>query len=213
MPAKGLAGNIRCALPALLAILALAGTGAGCGSAAKVAARQSALAHPRMPASGPATRSYAKIDGDADADDQRPPGRHADDASPVLARYGPRARPEDARAIAALVKSYYRASLAGAATRACSLLSSSLAEGLSAAQRGSAEGRAGCAEPMGVLLTEQHRRLVSEEVSTMRVSSVHVKGDLGLAVLNFHRTPESVIVVEREGGTWRIDALVGTYMS
>jgi hypothetical protein len=41
---------------------------------------------------------------------------------------------------------------------------------------------------------------------------VRVKADLGLAVIAFKTTPESEIVLEREGHTWKIDALFGGYM-
>jgi len=47
----------------------------------------------------------------------------------------------------------------------------------------------------------------------MVVISVHAKGNLGLAVLGFRRVPESEILVEREGSSWKIDALFDSEMT
>ncbi len=40
----------------------------------------------------------------------------------------------------------------------------------------------------------------------MTVIKVYVKGTLGVAELGFRKTPEQELIVEREGGTWKVDA-------
>jgi hypothetical protein len=47
----------------------------------------------------------------------------------------------------------------------------------------------------------------------MALVYVHTKGDLGLAALRFHKVPEQLIVFEREGGAWRVDAISGSDMT
>jgi hypothetical protein len=200
MPAGKLDNAWQSGLAALLAATALV-TAAGCGGTAST--------QPHAAGSS----GYVKEDGDEDSDDQRPPVMVGADEQPLLTTYGGNASPADARAITALVKNYYTASAAGDAARACSLLYASLAGGLAAQQSQAVPGaRATCTEPMSALLGQQRARLAAEDASTMAVTAVHVKGDLGLAVLGFRRTPASQIVVEREGRTWKIDALVATYM-
>jgi hypothetical protein len=180
----------------LLATIALGVAATGCGGTS------SALLH--------ATRSgdYLKADGDGDGDDRSPPTVVGADERPLLSAYGGKADAADKRAIASLVKSYYAASAAGEAARACSLLYGTLARGLANQQGGPTRG---CADPMAVLLGQQRARLASEKASLI-VVAVHVKGNLGLAVLGFKRTPESEMVVDREDRTWKIDALVASYM-
>jgi hypothetical protein len=189
------------ALVALLATIALSLTATGCGGAGSAST------------TGSRSGGYVKLDGDMDADDENPPAAVGADEQPLLSAYGGAASPADAHAIESLVKNYYAASLAGDAARACSMLYSNLASGLAAQQSQPVHGTPNaCAGPMSVLLRQQRARLISEEISTMMVVGVRVKGNLGLAVLGFKKTPESEIVLEREGHTWKIDALVDTYM-
>lgn len=202
----------------LLASVLLALAIAGCANSDKTT--DSLATHPLAGSSsaGTATSSgsqnshsgdYLKSDGDEDTDDENPAAR-GNDEQPLLDSYGPPSSPAEARTIAALVKRYYAASLAGNAARACSMLSADLAASLAAHN---AQGtQTSCAQPMSVLLEQQHQRFVAEDVATMLVTAVHVKGNLGLSVLAFRKTPESQIILVHEGGVWRIDALFGTYM-
>jgi hypothetical protein len=156
---------------------------------------------------------YDLRDGDEDSDDERPPLRFGNDDPALLVDYGGRAGPAETRTISALVKSYYAVSLAGEGARACSLVASSLRTGVEAEYgSGGRTGKEGCASAMKRMLSEQHAQLVADDVPTMRVTAVHIKGDLGLAVIEFRTTPESQIILQREAGAWRIDALFGTYM-
>ncbi len=158
---------------------------------------------------------YSKNDGDEDFDDTRQyHGSPANDDLALLASYGPRASPAVARAVTSLVKRYYAASAAGNGAAACALLTANLAGGLATGQGQTGQGENHtCAATISLLLAQQHQQLLSENVATMTVTAVHVKGNLGLAVLAFKTTPESEIVLEREGHTWKIDALFGGYMT
>jgi hypothetical protein len=212
------AGRLECAAgrPAGLALIAIILTLApsGCGGAHRATATSATASTGRatMPAASPAARTtgYSKRDGDSDSDDEHPPLHFGNDDGPLFASYGGRAGPADTRAITALVKRYYAASAGGDGARACSLLSSSLAAGVASEYGHSAHE--GCAASVSALLAEQRRRFIAEDIPTMLITAVHVKGNLGLAVLSFKTTPESQIVLAREGRVWKIDALFDTYM-
>jgi hypothetical protein len=156
---------------------------------------------------------YVTLDGDSDNDELRHPVPAEADELPLLREFATRASPADAHAITALVKRYYAASTAGNAAGACSMLLTSLASGLAAHDGASAGGAHDtCTASMSRLLAQQHRRLVSEDVSTMKVLAVRVKDALGLAVLGFKRTPESEIVLQRGARGWKIAVLFSSYM-
>jgi hypothetical protein len=157
---------------------------------------------------------YSTKDGDEDYDDTgHYHGSPANDDQALLASYGPRASPAVTRAVTSLVEHYYAASAAGDGAQACSMLTANLADGLAAGEGQPGGGKSHtCAAAMSLLLAQQRQNLRGEDVSTMAVTTVRVKGDLGLAVLAFKTTPESEIVLEREGHTWKVDALFGGYM-
>jgi hypothetical protein len=157
---------------------------------------------------------YLKNDGDKDSDDaERDRASPEGDASIIFAPFGHRASTADARAVTNVVKSYYAASAAQDGAKACSLLTASLALGVGADHAGSVGiARERCAASMSLLLKQQHRQLVADDVATMVVTSVHVKGNLGVAALGFRAMPESELLVEREGHAWKIDALFAGLM-
>jgi hypothetical protein len=188
-------------LPVLLisALLGIAMT--GCGGAGKASG-----------SSSPTHAGYLKLDGDRDGDDQSPPVDVGADERPLLATYAGKPSPADRRDIVALVKGYYGASATGEGARACSLLASGLAGGLTTQSVQPGTGGDGCAKAMSALLEREHGRLSTDEVSTMSIIGVHLKGTLGLVVLGFGKMPESQIIVEREGPTWKIGTLVDSYM-
>jgi hypothetical protein len=152
--------------------------------------------------------SYPK-DSDKDGDDKRHPANAENDDRTLFAAYAGRASPADRRAVTILVNRYYTAAAAGDAAKACSLLSSSLAAGLATSQGHSGQGDHNtCAGPMSLLIRQQHQRLIADDVTTMVVTSVYMKGDQGLAVLSFKAMPEATIAVEREGHAWKVGALL-----
>ncbi len=186
--------------PSIVA-LALAAAALGptaCGGAAG-GARSAKLAYGVVKETAP-LGSYLRNDGDTDNDDPHAsfPGQ---DHQSLLATYGGRPAPAaTARAIAAVVKRYYAVSAAGEGAHACALLSTGARAGVAVQQPGSAN----CTSAIATLLAQQHAHLVTEEPASMTVIGAYAKGDLGLAVLGFRRAPESDVVLEREGGVWRI---------
>ncbi len=166
------------------------------------------------PAHADSSTGYLKNDGDKDSDDaERDRASPEGDASILFAPFGHRASAADARAVTNLVKSYYAASAAEDGAKACSLLTAGLALGVGADQRPSGlNAPERCAASMAALLAQQHRQLIADDVATMVVTSVHAKGNLGVAALGFRTMPESELLVEREDHAWKIDALFAGLM-
>jgi hypothetical protein len=157
---------------------------------------------------------YLKNDGDEDYDDA-PNYRHGNrDARIFLTTYGHLASPAETRAVRKLIRNYYTAAAAGDGASDCALLDTALATGLVPEQSGSSNAGAHntCATAMSQLLAQQHQRLVADDIPSMIVPAVYLKGNFGLAVLGFRRTPESEIVITREGHAWKIDALFDSEM-
>lgn len=188
----------------LVLLIAVLGVALACASCGSGAANSGAASAGR----------YLKNDGDRDIDDENKNDEsfENDDRS-LLASYGSKAKSADAREVASVVKSYYAAAATSDGTKACELLSVSIGAGLAASQGPSTanEGRR-CASGAADLFKEQHQRLVRDNVTTMMVTSVRVKGDLGLAVLGFKTVPEGEILVQREGRAWRIADLLDSQM-
>lgn len=155
--------------------------------------------------------AYDLRDGDDDPDDHREPGFVNDDES-FFPTYGRGASAADTRVIATLVKRYLAAATAGNGAKACSLLDATLAHELGAAGSEDGDDAKQCATTLPTLFEHQQPRLTAAEVATMTVISVHVKGNLGLAELGFRTLPEQELIAEREGRTWKIDALLGNYL-
>lgn len=196
------------AVPALLAMTLLSAGFAACGGATQRTAPASGIssstaATTTSPEPVP-TAGYLASDGDSD-ENQPGAGGDFDDAS-FFATYGREAGSADKRAITAVVKSFYAAAAADDGQKACLLLSSSVAIGLAEDKLGQAAGKT-CATAVSALFKQQRGQLAAEDVGTMVVISAHVKGDLGLAVLGFKRTPRRQLIVEREGHAWRVGAL------
>jgi hypothetical protein len=154
--------------------------------------------------------SYWKDDGDKDSDDYAHSGKLPDDDDDrnLLAPYPNRPSQAELKAIAATVRGYYTDAAADDGARACGLLDMSLATSL---DEGTSQPRqdlnGGCTAAVDHLFREQHQQLITQEPATIVVTSVHVKGDLGLALLGFRKAPEGAILIEREGGVWKLGAL------
>jgi hypothetical protein len=197
----------------LLASVLLALAANACGSTTKVVGSTPSSsgsgstreAPTSVPSHSEPPGSYLKWDGDKPDDGS---GQRGNDDPPFLKSYGAPARATDRRAVSALVKRYYVAAAAENGATACSLLTSALANSVAAGVGQPTPGAgSNCASSMSLLLKQQHQVLAAREPATMVVIGVYVKGDLGLALLGFRRTPESTIIVEREAHVWKIDAL------
>jgi hypothetical protein len=153
---------------------------------------------------------YLHNDGDDDTDDIKQDHKIPNDDGELFAAYGRKASADDAQAITKLVRGYFEAVAASDETRACSLLVTALSQGLVDGQHHSSNPKT-CQESMSLLFKQQRRNLLTEaEVATMKVISVHVKGNLGLAVLGFRHVPEQELIVERKNQIWKVDALLSS---
>lgn len=204
-------------LPALLAVALSSVVLSACGGAGK---RTDSALRPSSdaPATGnarvtPASRAmppggYLKSDGDTDHDDSPASTRPSQDDESLMAASKFGASQADKRAIATVVKRYYAAAAAGDGTKGCSLLDSTLAAGVTEGQgQPPPGGGRDCAASLSLLFKQQHQQLVADDVSTMVVTEVHVEGRVGLAKLGFRAAPEGEILLQREGGAWKMDAL------
>lgn len=178
----------------VLATALLVATTVGCGHASKATGSRTVT-----------SRGYDRLDGDTDEDDEHPLTAGNDDSS-LFSTYGTSASPADSRVIGALVKRYFAAAAASNGAAACALLDVTLAHQLVEGEPSSGD----CARALSLQLVRQHELLAADDVATMTVIYVHVKGSLGLAALGFRKAPEQQIIVEREGGEWKVDALVGS---
>jgi hypothetical protein len=157
-----------------------------------------------------ASNGYLHKDGDEDTDDIKQDHKVQNDDRELFAAYGEKASAKDAQVITKLVRDYFEVVAANDATRACSLLVTVLSHGLVNGQHGSSSPKT-CQESMSLLFRQQRLNLLTgAEVATMKVISVHVKGNLGLAVLGFRHVPEQEIIVERKSRIWKVDALVSS---
>jgi hypothetical protein len=156
-----------------------------------------------------AARGYLEEDGDSDSDDPHATHPEQDDAA-FLASYGARAPAAVERPIAAVVRSYYAASLAGNGASVCALLNPALATAVANERGQSGAGAGACAAAIAPVLAQQHQHLLAESPATMTVIGVYAKGNLGLVVLGFKHSPESELILTRAGGGWKVDALYDT---
>lgn len=193
-------------MPALLVASALGGGLAACGGTSgdpSQTSSRSGGAHSAGAAYGPG--GFLKSDGDNDPDDHSDAVSKDDSQEFVEAvRHG--ASAADRKAVTAAIRSYYAASTAGDGTQGCALLDSGLAASLQDEQPGHT-GSGTCAASLSRLLVIQHRHLAAEEPRTMVVTGVHVAGDVALATLGFKAAPESELILQRQGGAWKINAL------
>lgn len=123
--------------------------------------------------------------------------------------FGHRGGEAERQTVDSIVKRYYAAVAAGDGSTACSLmargLANSIAKGLgrSPALRGK-----GCG---GILSLLFKRRSGSATVDTsVQVTQLRVNGNRAFALLRSKTMPQGEITVYREGGAWKIGALIGS---
>lgn len=191
-----------CALAALSAALAACG-GAGDPRPPRTASSLGATGSAEVaPVHDP--HGYLKSDGDDDPDDHGATVSR-DDEQELIAGSSREARPSDLRAVSVAVKRYYAAALAGDGARGCALLERTLAKAI--AEDAAHGGGSTCATALSRLFQNQHRYLSAEQPATMVITGVRIEGDVALTTLGFKRTPEGEMILQREGGGWKLDAL------
>jgi hypothetical protein len=202
---------MRNAVLAFLGAAMVAAGAASCGGGARDPAAKTAStaslpsnAVPDAHAHVIAPAGFVKYDGDSDVDDRGSMPSKEDEQEMVHAsRHG--ASPADRREIAAVVKAYIATATRGDSATACSLLARSLAR--SVGQDGKPAASSGCQAELSRLFAQQHAHLAVEEAATMVVTGAHVQGNVGFATLGFRKAVESELLLRREGGRWKVDAL------
>lgn len=195
------------AVPAWLVIVLLGASVGACGSSGR-----DTSSTPNVSSSTAVARTadgFVKDDGDKDLDDGGEAGNENDD-QPFLASYGDGAGQADTQAITSVVKSYYKAATVGNGAQACPLLAAGLATSLAQGQSQAKDASNTCAAALSLLFKQQRQLIAADDVATMTVLGVRVKGNSGLAVLGFKNMPEGQIILQHEGGAWKIDALLGS---
>jgi len=178
---------------ALLTVFATALLGAGiaaCGGASAV--------------SRPASSHAGKIDRDNDGDNN-------DDDAHILA-YGSVPNATEARQLKALVTGFYAAQAAANGTKACSMLDPLTAETVAEyyGRNPDLEGST-CAKVLTKLYKREHRTLTHKS-ATLKIYTLRVKGNKGLALISFDAPEVRQILERRIGGVWKMAALSDTIL-
>jgi hypothetical protein len=176
------------------------------GGASSHAARGSVLSDQTGPGNAKSITGY--LEGDDDGDMSTYDDR-------FIRLYGRAAGTLDRQAIVGLVRRYFAVALAGDGVVACSMLSSKLAKQADLAAAvprdyvspdvSALRGKP-CSQFMSLLFGQAHEQLAYADVASLEVTVVRVQGDRGLAVLAFRTASERYIPLQREHGTWKIDA-------
>lgn len=151
-----------------------------------------------------------KKDNDADFDNDQSENTGYHDSDDNLARtYGHAANATDRRAITVLVKRYYAAAAAGDGAKACPLIYSLQAEAIPEDYGQSpgptyARGKT-CAVVMSKIFKHSHGQVTG----TVEVTDARVSGSEAHALFGSSTIPASSILLRREHGAWKIDALLG----
>jgi hypothetical protein len=118
--------------------------------------------------------------------------------------YGHAASAAQERAVAAVVERYFAAAATSNGTRACAQLTRRLAKAIPIdyGQRGPSYLRPGktCAAVIALLFENSHTQLAAPPA----VTSVRVEGNLALALVGSRAMPAGYMIVQREGGAWKI---------
>ncbi|HEY5194239.1 MAG TPA: hypothetical protein VIJ39_10265 [Solirubrobacteraceae bacterium] len=148
-------------------------------------------------------------DRDGDADNST--GSYYDSDDDSIRDFGHAASAADQRAVTTLVKHYYTAAAADNGAAGCAVTYSTIAK-LIREDQGHAPGPPylrgnTCAVVMSKLFQHDQRQLKIYN-ALLRVTGVRLDHGHGFAVLGFDGLPGREIAVEREDGTWKIEALL-----
>lgn len=187
----------------MLVVGAVAFAVVACGSAG----RRPSISRSGKSASASEVQSASKglEDSEYDTDDH------------VVLNYASPASGTNERAVAALVKRYYRDAALGDGVGACSLTSPAVSHivPLDYGQlMGSAiplnagaflHGTKTCPAVLSLLFEHLHAKLAG----AVQVTAVRLKDSYGFAIVGSTTLPASMIAVDREGARWRVDGLLG----
>jgi len=201
----------------LLVTASLGASAAACGSANLGTGSSSSVSHTiasstasKVSAPNSTQEDYLTADRDHDNDLEATIDDTNNDDS---VDYGHAASAADKRAVTVMLKRYYAAATAENGAEACSMIVSSLAESVLEDYGPGSPGPSylkvgtSCASVMTLLFRHFHSRL-TVELPKLEVARVRLVGHKGLAVLSFDSMPEREIQVGRQGGIWKVDALI-----
>jgi hypothetical protein len=127
-----------------------------------------------------------------------------------IQEYGAKAPSSDTAAIAGIVKRYYAAVAAGDGSRACALMSTEISRTIVATFANSPALRGkGCSSIVQALYKIPAGR-ARAAFAKVQVTSVRVKGDRAFALLRSPSSPSGEMPMLREGGAWKVNALMGS---
>jgi hypothetical protein len=172
-------------------------------------------AHEHDGSRAPDTARRVSVDLKTSRYGQSQPGYDLDDGP--VSDYGRTASGGEANAITTLVERYYALGAQGDGTTACKLTSPTFAATVPAdygQELGSAipretvkllSGAKTCAAVLSLLFEREHRWLTAPAT----VTSIRLRGKYGYALVGSTTMPASLIEIERERDSWKIDGLLG----
>jgi hypothetical protein len=205
-------GGVQSSLLVLLAAVVLASGVSGCGSSSKGTGSlsQASVANQFRgdeddddeSAEKPGSNGDTDADFDNDAKDKAL-GYHDIDDGSVLA-YGHAPSAADEQTLAAIVKRYHAAAVAEDGATACSMTTARAVKAIPV-DYGQAPGPVylrgkTCAAVMSLLFKHNH----TEIASPSEITGVRVSGNEALVLLGSRAVPASVVILQREGGVWKV---------
>jgi hypothetical protein len=169
----------------------------------KVSANDEVAARLSSSATLPQIEVKSDADSDSDKYDSEPDNENEVFGRPASAR--------DTHMVATLVRSYYAAAAAADSTAGCRLIYTPFAESV-AEDLGAPTGPSGlrgntCAAVLSKLFEQPHENWHTDD-ATLRVTSVRVDQNRGVALLGFRGTrPNRYVMAHRERGGWKLDML------
>ncbi len=142
---------------------------------------------------------------DSDSDNINRNYNDVDDAEIVA--YGHAANPADRQAITALVTRYDKAVLAADGATGCALSYSLYEEGIveDYSNHPLVRGKT-CGEVMSKLFQREHANIT--EVMRSKLTVVRVNGERGYAIFGANPEIQRFILIHRESGVWKVEALL-----
>jgi hypothetical protein len=202
----------------MLSVTVLVGLGiVACGSVGKGAASSSnarsdaaaARGASTGAASGTSSRTLEEAKLDRDNDRDNPTNSYYDRDDSVVLNFGRAATDVEKQMIASVVERYFLAAAATDGVSACRLIYSILAEAIPEDYGHSAGAPALHGDTCAVVMSKlfkQNRSWLAGYSAALKVTSVRIEGDRGLALLNLGPSnPASVLRVHRDGQAWGVD--------
>jgi hypothetical protein len=157
---------------------------------------------------------YKTLDNDEDPrldgsrGDTREGYRDADDLDSL--RVGVPASRADAKAIIAAVKRYYAVAVTGNGAKACSLMARAFVRSVVVDYGEFGPSYLHGAKSCTAIAERQFRHARNQLTAAVHVTAVHLEHpDRAYALFGSRTTPASFIAVVREGGAWKVGALMG----